>query len=177
MISTPIDSIASNDYHFVTTWRFKATCEEVSDILGDAMALPRWWPEVYLKVDELQPGEDDGFGRVIALHTKGWLPYTLKWQFRVTHVALPHGFSLVASGDFVGTGEWTFVQNGDEVDVTYDWQIRADKPLIRRMSFLLKPMFSWNHEWAMAKGEKALLKEIQRRREMHHHADKIWAGE
>ena len=175
MISTPIESIASNDYHFVTKWRFRATCEEVFEILGNPVALCRWWPEVYLKVEEIQTGDEDGIGRVIALHTKGWLPYTLKWQFRVSHISRPNGFSLVASGDFIGTGEWTFTQDGDEVEVIYDWRIRADKPLIRNLSFLLKPVFSMNHEWAMAKGEIGLRKEIARLREMKQHAEEIWS--
>jgi uncharacterized protein YndB with AHSA1/START domain len=176
MISTPIDSVATNDYHFITKWHFEATCEEVFEILGNPLTLTEWWPEVYLQVEELQIGDTDGIGRVISLHTKGWLPYTIKWQFRVTHVAKPHGFSLVASGDFMGTGEWTFHQNGDVVEVTYDWQIRADKPLIKRLSFLLKPLFAWNHEWAMKKGETGLQMEINRIREMKVHADAIWAG-
>lgn len=172
MISTPIESAASNDYHFVTKWRFTATCEEIFEILGDPIALTRWWPEVYLKVEEIKAGDADGLGRVIALHTKGWLPYTLKWQFQVTHVTRPTGFGLVASGDFVGTGEWTFVQDGDDVEVIYDWRIRAEKPLIKRLSFLLKPIFSANHEWAMAKGEAGLRKELTRVRELKAHAAK-----
>ena len=174
MISTPIDSVASNDYHFITTWRFVATREEVFEILGNPIAFCRWWPEVYLKVEELQLGDEDGVGRVISLNTKGRLPYTLKWQFRVSHVLRPTGFSLVASGDFVGTGEWTFLQIGDEVEVTYDWHIRANKPVIRHLSFVLKPAFAWNHEWAMKKGEIALRREIFRIRELKQHADRVW---
>jgi len=176
MISTPIESTASNDYHFITRWRFQATREEVYGILGDPLALTNWWPEVYLQVKEVQAGDEDGIGQVIALHTRGWLPYTLKWQFRVTHASRPNGFSLNATGDFVGTGEWKFTQIDDEVDVVYDWHIRAEKPLIRLFSFLLKPIFSANHEWAMAKGEAALRREIIRVRELKQHADKIWAG-
>ena len=38
---------------------------------------------------------------VVELHTKGWLPYTLRWRFRVTEDRKPHGFSLEAWGDLV----------------------------------------------------------------------------
>ena len=31
--------MASNDYHFVTTWRVIATPEEITDVLGDAANL------------------------------------------------------------------------------------------------------------------------------------------
>jgi hypothetical protein len=177
MISTPIDSIATNDFHFVTLWRIEATREEVFEIIGNPLTLCRWWPEVYSQVDEIHSGDEDGVGRVIVLQTRGWLPYKLKWQFRVSHVLRPCGFSLVASGDLVGTGEWSFFQRGDEVEVTYDWHILVDKPLIRHLSFLLKPLFLWNHEWAMKKGETALRREIVRLREMKQHADRVWPAE
>ena len=76
--------MSANDYHFVTHWRVEGTVQEVSGILGDAVGLTRWWPSVYLAVKQLGPGAADGVGRVVELHTKGWLPYTLHWFFRVT---------------------------------------------------------------------------------------------
>jgi len=50
------------------------------------------------------------------------------------------------------------------VNITYDWKIRADKALLRYLSFLLKPVFAMNHRWAMAQGEKSLCVELSRRR-------------
>jgi hypothetical protein len=114
-------------------------------------------------VQELEPGDANGIGKVVSLYTKGWLPYTLRWQFRVTGSRSPYGFSLEAWGDFVGTGYWTFAQDGDWVDITYDWRIRADKPLLRTLSFIFKPIFAANHHWAMRKGEESLKLEVQRR--------------
>ncbi len=156
--------MASNDYHFVTQWRLPGPVEEISDVLGDAEFLPRWWPAVYLEVTELEPGDADAVGKVVDLYTKGWLPYTLRWQFRVTESRRPFGFSLEAWGDFVGSGVWTFEPDGDHVTVTYDWRIRADKPLLRTLSFVLKPLFAANHHWAMARGEESLKLELARRR-------------
>lgn len=151
-----------NDYHFITTWRVPGTVEEITGILSDAPDLARWWPSVYLRVTVLDPGAASGVGRVVDLYTKGWLPYTLRWQFVVTDVR-PGTFTLRASGDFVGRGIWTLTQAGPEVVVTYDWKVRADKPLLRRLSFLLKPIFSLNHHWAMRQGERSLLLELARR--------------
>ena len=99
--------MAAHDYHFTTRWRMAASAVEVSSILADAQDLARWWPSVYLAVDEVAPGDASGVGREIDLYTKGWLPYTLRWQFRVTESTPPTGFTLVASGDFVGRGVWT----------------------------------------------------------------------
>ena len=156
--------MASNDYHFISHWRVEGTVTEVADVLGDAPALARWWPAVYLDVQELEPGDEHGVGKLVNLHTKGWLPYTLRWQFRMTESRYPYGFTLQAFGDFEGRGEWTFAQDGPWVNITYDWRIRADKPLLRSLSFLLKPVFAANHRWAMARGEESLRLELARRR-------------
>lgn len=154
----------ASDYHFITRWRVQATAQEVSDVLGDATDLVRWWPSVYLDVRQLEPGDERGIGRVIDLYTKGWLPYTLRWQFRVTESRYPYGSTLRASGDFDGRGSWTFAERDGWTDITYDWRIRADKPLLKYGSFLLKPVFSANHRWAMARGEESLKLELARRR-------------
>lgn len=156
--------MATNDYHFITHWRVPGTVKEVSEIIGDAAELPRWWPSVYLDVKILKPGDASGIGREVALYTKGWLPYTLRWDFTVTEVAPGKRIVLVARGDFVGRGIWTFEPDGDHVNITYDWNIRAEKPLLRSLSLLLKPIFSANHRWAMRQGEKSLLLELARRR-------------
>ena len=156
--------MAGNEYEFVSRWQVDATCGEVADVLGDAPALARWWPSVYLAVEEIAPARADGTGRRVRLHTKGWLPYTLRWEFEVVESRYPHGFTLVANGDFEGRGVWTFAQNGPLVDIVYDWRISAEKPLLRRLSFLLKPLFEANHRWAMAQGEESLKLELARRR-------------
>ncbi|HWS72610.1 MAG TPA: polyketide cyclase, partial [Thermoanaerobaculia bacterium] len=107
--------MALNDYHFATDWRVRGTVAEVLEILGDPLDLPRWWPAVYLGVTKLQDGTFD-------LHTKGFLPYTLRWRFRVTEQRAD-GFALDAFGDFVGHGDWRLTQEGDEVKIVYDWRI------------------------------------------------------
>ena len=155
--------IPSNEYHFVTHWKVKGSVQEVSDVLGEPCDLVRWWPSVYLEVRQMEPGDARGIGKVVRLHTRGWLPYTLKWEFRVTESREPFGYSLEARGDFTGTGVWTFEPSGDSVDITYDWKVRADKPILRHLSFLLKPVFSANHHWAMTKGEESLRAELARR--------------
>jgi hypothetical protein len=154
----------SNHYHFLSRWRVEGTCGEVADVLGDPLALARWWPSVYLHVEELEPPDSRGVGRRVRLLTKGWLPYTLQWEFVVAGSRYPNGFDIAAEGDFSGRGEWTFAQDEGCVDITYDWRIAARKPLLRRLSFLLKPLFEANHRWAMAQGETSLKLELARRR-------------
>jgi hypothetical protein len=119
----------------------------------------------------LEKGQPGGVGKLVALYTKGWLPYTLRWKFRVTHTNFPHGFTLEAIGDFVGRGIWTFTPVGsDACEVTYDWKISAEKPLLKRLTPLLRPLFSANHEWAMRRGCESLLLELRRRADLHTNA-------
>lgn len=136
------------------------TVREISDVLGEPEDLTRWWPSVYIDVKELAPGDDRGIGKHVRLLTCGWLPYTLTWEFRVTDSREPYGYTLEASGDFNGQGIWTFEQDGGSVNITYDWRVRADKPILRYLSFIFKPIFAANHRWAMAQGEKSLRKEL-----------------
>jgi hypothetical protein len=162
--------MASNEYHFITTWTVHATAQEVSAILGDAPHLSAWWPSVYLAVREVEPGDAVGIGKRVDLWTKGWLPYTLRWTFRVSESDPPWGFRIEAEGDFVGRGIWTLRQadgaggDGPVTSVTYDWLIVAEKGILRRLSAVMKPIFGANHHWAMARGEESLRLELARRR-------------
>jgi hypothetical protein len=155
--------VATNEYHFITNWRVEGTLREINEILGNGPDLVRWWPSVYLEVKQVQQGDSNGIGAEIDLYTKGWLPYTLRWKARNIETHHPHGWTLQATGDFDGRGIWTFEQDGAFVNLAYDWKLRADKPLLRNLSFIMKPLFSANHRWAMAKGEESLKLELQRR--------------
>jgi hypothetical protein len=126
--------------------------------------LPAWWPSVYFDVKELDPGGERGIGKLISLRAGGWLPYTLRINFRTTESCYPHGFSMDATGDLEGRGIWTFAQDGPFVNVTYDWTIRANKPIIDKLSFLLRPIFRSNHNWTMKRGKESLKLELLRRR-------------
>lgn len=158
--------MASHDYHFITYWRVRGTVVDVYDTLVDALGYPRWWPEVYLSADVINRGDASGAGASVNLLTKGKLPYRLRWTAELIEATPPDGFSIEARGDFVGRGVWTFSQVAGEVQIVFDWQLRAEKPLLRWLSFALKPVFVWNHRWAMRKGEAALVRELKRRREV-----------
>ena len=153
----------TNDYHFITHWRIKGSTAEIYDIISEPMEYPRWWPSVYLQTQEIKPGDEHGIGRRILLHTKGWLPYTLRWESSSIEANRPHRLAVRAQGDFDGRGIWTLEQDGDFVNVTFDWKLTADKPLLRYLSFLLKPAFAAIHRWAMARGSESLELEIARR--------------
>jgi len=152
-----------NDYHFITHWRVKGTLDQVYDILSNSQEFPRWCPSVYLSAKEVHPGGADRIGRVTEMHTKGRLPYTIRWYSRLAETHRPYGFSIEATGDFQGRGIWTLSRDGKHVKISYDWTVHVEKPLLKYLSFLLKPLFAANHRWAMARGEEALKAELARR--------------
>ncbi len=150
-------------YHFVTNWRVKAQADEVFDIIGEPLDYPRWWPSVYLGAREIGTTAQP-VGRRIEFHTRGWLPYTLRWEARTTEVDRPKRIVAEAFGDFNGRGEWTFVQDGDHVNITFDWRLTVAKPLLKYLTPVMRPAFEANHRWAMAQGETSLREELIRYR-------------
>jgi hypothetical protein len=147
--------MAANTYRFLTIWRVRSTPQKISEILEDASAFPRWWPEVYLNVRKTEPG-------VYSFLTKGWLPYRLRWCAQEVESRHPYGFSVRAWGDLEGMGVWTFKPDGDYTEIRYDWSVIAQKPVLRYLSPVLKPVFAANHRWAMQRGEEGLQKELAR---------------
>lgn len=157
--------MSSSSYHFISNWQIEASAEEVYSIITDSARLVEWWPAVYLDIKVLDKGDEKGLNKLIELYTKGFLPYTLRWKFRVVNIQKAKTVEIEALGDFIGHGKWTFEENGNnKCNVTYDWKIEAKKPLLKKLSWLMKPAFSANHEWAMKKGEESLKLEILRRK-------------
>lgn len=150
--------MSRNAWHFITRWRVEATPEEVYSILSQPADYPRWWPSVYLDVRALESG---GSYRLL---TKGWLPYRLRWTAHTMESQPPHRLVVEASGDFNGRGIWSIVADGAYCDITFDWKIRAEKPLLRYLTPVLRPVFEANHRWAMAQGEQSLRLELERSR-------------
>jgi hypothetical protein len=160
-----LHAMVLNEYHFVTRWRVKALREKVFAVLTDSESLTRWWPSVYRSVQPIaSPTGPGGVGKRLRLDTQGWLPYRLRWELRVVEHQPPSRLALEATGDFVGSGVWTLAQDGSTTEVKYVWAIRAQKPLLRHLSFLLKPVFALNHRWAMVRGLESLELELERRR-------------
>ena len=151
--------MATNDYVFVTLWRVAGNVDRVYRVLVDIENYPRWWPEVYLQVEPLTPLEKT-IGDRVRLLTRGKLPYKIRWQSEIVQANPPRGFMIRAAGDFDGRGNWALKQEGSDVVLTFDWRLRVQKRLIRSLSWVFKPLFRWNHRWAMARGREGLSREM-----------------
>lgn len=151
-------------YHFITQWTLQASVQETYEIIKDSSSLARWWPSVYLDIKTIYPGMPNGIGKQVALWTKGYLPYTLRWNFEVVQILPGQKIVLAATGDLNGQGVWTFQTTKEGCQINFDWNISFDKPFLSLFSFILRPIFALNHRWAMNKGLESIQLEILRRR-------------
>jgi hypothetical protein len=147
--------MATHDYHLITHWRLPGKVEDLYRILIHPEEYPLWWPDAFLDAHEVFNRQNPS-DRIARFHVRGYLPYTLWFDARVTQRCFPHGFTTEVQGDFNGRGIWTFEQQGTEVHTTYDWLVRVTKPIVRFVSFLLKPLFASNHYWVIRRGEKRI---------------------
>jgi hypothetical protein len=151
-----------HEFRIVTRWTVEAPLARVADLLTDAERFPDWWGDVYLGILIAAPGDANGIGRRVRVHSKGWLPYHIHWTGTLVESDRPHRWVIEASGDLNGRGEWRLTQHGPLTDAVYDWRVTADRPLFRILSPILAPLFAWNHRWAMKKGEEGLKRELAR---------------
>ena len=171
------ERLATNEYHFVNRWRLRATIDEVAELIQHPEEFRNWWPSAWLDYELLSDPDDPGafaegsdpaaccsVGRTFRYRVKGWLPYSLNLTFRVVERRPPHSFVVASTGDLVGEGRWTLEQQGPKVQVTYEWRVYAERPLLRRLSSVLKPVFRSNHFWVMRQGAHSMMLELLRRR-------------
>jgi uncharacterized protein YndB with AHSA1/START domain len=137
-------------YRFVDTWHVPAAAEDVYDLLSRPRDYPRWWGDAFLE------GEGDAGpaspGKRARLVTRGRLPYRLRWELVCVEATAPHRLVSRVHGDFEGAGTWTIEDEGGGTRATLVWEVDVRKPLVRRTTVLLRPLFAWNHGWAMRRG-------------------------
>ena len=140
-------------YVFVDEWDVAAAPEAVFDAVADARTYPQWWTPVYLDVDADGP---PALGRESRQHFKGRLPYHLRIRSRTVALERPRRIEGEVDGDLRGRGIWTLTPTSRGTHVRFDWQVYADRPLLRRLTPLLRPAFRWNHDWAIARAKAGL---------------------
>ena len=141
------------EYVFVDEWDVAAPPEAVFDALADARSYPQWWTPVYLDVEA---DGDPALGQESRQHFKGRLPYHLRTRSTITRLERPRVVQGDVDGDLRGRGTWTLTPRDGGTHVRFDWQVFADRPLLRMLSPALRPVFRWNHDWAMARAREGL---------------------
>jgi uncharacterized protein YndB with AHSA1/START domain/mannose-6-phosphate isomerase-like protein (cupin superfamily) len=144
---------ASGEYLFVDEWDVAAAPEAVFDALADARTYPRWWTPVYIEAEADGPPE---LGRESRQHFKGRLPYHLHTRSTITRLERPHVLEGDVTGDLCGRGLWTLTPIADGTHVRFDWRVFADRPLLRTLTPVLRPLFRWNHDYAISRAKAGL---------------------
>jgi uncharacterized protein YndB with AHSA1/START domain len=147
---------------FVDEWDVAAPAEVVFELLADARTYPSWWQPVYLEAESDGPPEP---GRESRQHFKGRLPYHLRTRSTITIFEPPRLIGAEVVGDLRGRGLWTLTPTAAGTHVRFDWQVFADKLLLRALTPVLRPLFRWNHAWAIARAQQGL---EQRQRPLRH---------
>lgn len=148
--------MATNEYYFLDEWFIPHPIDQVWPYIADNLAYPQWWGEVYDRITPLNDLPPDSVGAKAEVQAHGRLPYRIHFVAEITQVEAPHRLGLKAEGDLTGSGLWTLKPVEGGTAVSFEWIVRADKPVIRLFSPILKPIFAWNHRWTMKKGEAAL---------------------
>lgn len=144
----------AKEYVFLDEWDVDAPQEAAFRALADARTYPEWWKPVYIEVEgDCEPA----VGCRTRQHFKGKLPYTLKTTSEIVEYDPPNHFQVEVAGDLTGTGMWTLTPNGNgTVHIRFDWIVHADRPLLRVLTPILRPIFRWNHNWSAARAKEGL---------------------
>ena len=140
-------------YVFVDEWDVAAPPEAVFAAIADGRTYPEWWRPVYIDVDADGPAE---LGKESRQHFKGRLPYHLHTRSRVVAIDAPRTVTADVDGDLRGRGTWTLTPTATGTHVRFDWQVHADRKLLRALTPVLRPVFRWNHNWAIARAIEGL---------------------
>ena len=138
-------------YSFVTTWRVDAPANKVWDAL---QCMSSWWPGMESS-QNLNPGQE-GIGARYERITRGRLPYSLRYIITITRFDPPRASSYDSEGDLVGKGSYVLTQTGATTEIVFTWDVATRGFWMNVLAPALKPLFAWNHNYVMAKGEKAL---------------------
>ena len=146
-------------YSFVTNWKLKVPLEDVWNAVYNSLEWPLWWRGVK-SVIELQKNDENGINGIRAYTWKSFLPYELTFSMQLTERDPLKRLNGIAFGELEGTGEWTFTQENEIVHIRYNWNIVTNKKWMNTFSFLLKPVFKFNHNVVMHGGAKGLAKKL-----------------
>jgi uncharacterized protein YndB with AHSA1/START domain/quercetin dioxygenase-like cupin family protein len=140
-------------YVFVDEWDVSAPPEAVFETLADARSYPEWWRPVYLAVESDGPAR---LGSESRQHFKGRLPYHVHTRSVVVELDPPQRIVADVDGDLRGRGAWTLTPTHAGTHVRFDWQVHADRRLLRWLTPVLRPILRWNHNWAIARAIEGL---------------------
>jgi uncharacterized protein YndB with AHSA1/START domain len=143
----------AREYVFIDEWDVDAPQERIFMALADSRTYPDWWTPTYL---EVQADGPPAVGVSAKHRFKAKLPYTLTTTSTITRLEPPREIEAHVDGDLRGRGIWTLTPTNGKVHVRFDWRVFADRPLLRILTPLLRPLFRWNHNVAIRRAMAGL---------------------
>jgi hypothetical protein len=156
--------MSANLYHFEDHWSVPHPAPVVWDVLSQSRQYPAWWNQVYLSAEPLDGCTEPRVGGRVAVVAKGRLPYKLRFTVETLKLERPTLIEFKATGDFrTESSRWVLTPRGNSTDVLLDWNPIVEKPIIKLLSPILKPVFRWNHDWTMKVGQRQIIAYLGRR--------------
>jgi len=138
-----------NHYRFTNVWHLRFRPEEVYRVLEDVGEYPRWWPGVR-RVDRI----DKSTVRIVA---RSVLPYSLTFQATDSRQDERAGILEIAMrGDLDGFSRWTIESERAGARATFEEEVIVRKESLRRLAWVARPFFRWNHAVMMRHGRRGL---------------------
>ena len=131
-------------FHFVTDVDVDAPPEQLWNVLANPSTWPGWWRWLR-RVDEVDPGREDGTGARYRMVFGTALPFTLTVESETVHVVRPSIWESRATGDLVGTGLWELSTRNGGSHVRYTWIVAPARRWQNLLAPMARPAFSWNH--------------------------------
>jgi hypothetical protein len=146
-------------YSFITKWQIKAPVKDVWDAIYNSLEWPQWWKGV-IASHELEKGDNRGINGIREYTWKSALPYKLKFKSKLLEREDNKRLYGVAFGELEGEGTWYFYHKDGITHLQYDWHVFTNKKWMNTFSFILKPLFKYNHDVVMKWGAKGLAKKL-----------------
>lgn len=149
-------------YSFLTRWHVGAPIDEVFATIANLPAWPEWWRGVRVTtIERTDDGRGNGgIGSRFALAFRSRLPYSLRFEMRVTEIERPTALAGAASGELRGVGRWTFAPTIGGTEVTYGWDVETTRWWMNLLAPLARRAFADNHDVIMEWGREGLARRL-----------------
>jgi hypothetical protein len=138
-----------NFYSFRSEWTLDCPPAEAFEMLREVPEFTNWWPEV----KEASPLGGDRF----SMRARALLPYDLEFVGERCIEDPERGvLEMAMTGDLEGFSRFTIEAAGDGSRIVFEEQVIANKPLLRRLAVVARPVFSANHWIMMYRGQTGL---------------------
>lgn len=146
-------------YAFISQWLVDAPVQPVWESIYESEQWPLWWKGV-IQVTETLKGDENGIGSIRQYKMRSPMLYTLSFNIHLTERVDYVKLVGDASGELKGTGAWYFEERKTKTLVQCHWHVSTTIRWMNAFSYLLRPLFEYNHAAVMRNGAISLAKKL-----------------